>query len=93
MSGQIWKFSDQVDEWDLLFAQHQFISYREGCEYYGLTEKSIARLAKEAGAVYKIDGKMVRIRRDIFEAYLREIYRKPEQDAKNKKALEDQKGD
>lgn len=75
MSGQIWKYSDKLDEWDLEFAQKQFITYREGIEYYGLTEKSIVRLAREAGAVYKIDSKMVRIRRDLFEAYLRKKYR------------------
>ena len=32
----------------------------------------MVRLAREAGAVYKI-GKMVRVRRTIFEAYLRRI--------------------
>lgn len=35
--------------------------------------KMFTRLAHEAGAVYKIGGKMVRIKRSIFEAYLRKI--------------------
>ena len=39
---------------------------------YHLNEKPMVRLAREAGAVYKI-GKMVRVRRTIFEAYLRRI--------------------
>jgi hypothetical protein len=30
----------------------------------------------EADAIYKIDGKMVLVRRDLFEAYLRKQYRK-----------------
>ena len=41
-------------------------------EYYGFNEKPMIRLAREAGAVYKIGSKMVRIRRVLFEAYLRE---------------------
>lgn len=88
MSGKIWKFSDQIDDWDVLFAGKEFITYREGCEYYSLSEKSMVRLARAAGAVYKIDGKMVRIRRDIFEAYLRSVYRIPE----NEQIVEQGKG-
>ena len=50
---------------------HDFITYRMACEYYGLGLKPVTRLSHEAGAVYKV-GKKVLIRRDIFEAYLRE---------------------
>ena len=42
----------------------------------GMTEKTIIRIAREADAIYKIDGKMVLVRRDLFEAYLRKQYRK-----------------
>ncbi|SKC04289.1 hypothetical protein SAMN06296386_11529 [Lachnospiraceae bacterium] len=76
MSGKIWMYSDQIDDWDVLFAQKAFITYREGCDYYDLTSKVMIRLAQEAGAVYKIGNRCVRIRRDVFEAYLREKYRK-----------------
>lgn len=75
MSGRLWMYSDQFDDEDLEFARHAFFTYSEGIRYYGLTEKTIVRMAKEANAVYKIDGKMVRIRRDLFEEYLREQYR------------------
>lgn len=75
MSGKLWMYSDQLDDEDLEFARHRFFTYRDGIAYYRLTEKSIVRMAKEAGAVYKIDGKMVRIRRDLFEEYLRDRYR------------------
>lgn len=34
-------------------------------------EKTITRLAKEAEAIYKIDGKMALVRRDLFESYFR----------------------
>ena len=72
MSGCIWKFSDQIDDEDIEMLRHEFITLRQGMDYYGLNEKPMTRLAREAGAVYKISGKMVRIRRRIFESYLRE---------------------
>ena len=76
MSGTIWMYSDRMDDWDIMFAQKSFITYREGCDYYDLTEKVMIRLAQEAGAVYKMGTRFVRIRRDVFEEYLREQYRK-----------------
>ena len=76
MSGTIWMYSDRMDDWDIMFAQKSFITYREGCDYYDLTEKVMTRLAQEAGAVYKMGNRFVRIRRDVFEEYLREQYRK-----------------
>ena len=72
MSGNIWKLSDQIDDVDVEMLRHDFITLREGMEYYHLNEKPMVRLAREAGAVYKI-GKMVRVRRTIFEEYLRRI--------------------
>ena len=72
MSGNIWKLSDQIDDMDVEMLRRDFITLREGMEYYHLNEKPMVRLAREAGAVYKI-GKMVRVRRTIFEAYLRRI--------------------
>ena len=71
MSGCIWKFSDQIDDVDVEMLRRDFITFREAMEYYGLNEKPVVRLAREAGSVYKI-GKMVRIRRSIFEEYLRQ---------------------
>ena len=72
MSGSLWKFSDQLDDADLIMIQKDFITLNEGVEYYGLGMKPFTRIAREAGAVYKI-GKMVRIRRDLLEEYLRQI--------------------
>ena len=43
-------------------------------EYYGLSIKVFTRLAREAGAAYKI-GKMVRVNREIYEEYLRKQQR------------------
>ena len=69
MKGNLWKVSDLLDETDIRFAQKQFFDLRSGYEYYGLTEKVLMRMAREAGASY-------RVRRDLFETYLREQYRK-----------------
>jgi len=77
MSGCIWMFSDQIDDVDLEFAQHDFITYRMGREYYGLGEKTMIRMAWASGAVYKV-GKKVLIKREIFEEYLRQHRKKVE---------------
>ena len=77
MSGCIWMFSDWLDDVDLEFAQHDFITYRMGREYYGLGEKPMIRMAWASGAVYKV-GKKVLIKRVIFEEYLRQHRKKVE---------------
>ena len=53
--------------------KREFITYYQGADYYGLGLKMFTRLAREAGAVYKI-GKKVLIRRTIFDAYLRKLH-------------------
>ena len=75
MKGNLWKVSDLLDETDIRFAQKQFFDLRSDYEYYGLTEKVLMRMAREAGALYKIYT-TYRVRRDLFETYLREQYRK-----------------
>lgn len=75
MSGCVWKYSDELDEDDGKMLCKYFITYLSGAEYYGLGMKPFTRLCHEAGAVYKI-GKMVRIRRDVFEDYLRKMRKK-----------------
>ena len=75
MKGNLWKVSDLLDETDIRFAQKQFFDLRSGYEYYGLTVKVLMRMAREAGALYKIYT-TYRVRRDLFETYLREQYRK-----------------
>lgn len=73
MSGNAWKYSHQVDEQDLRMMQREYISLNQAVEYYGFGMKPMTRLAREAGAVYKFGPNFIRIRRDIFEAYLRKI--------------------
>ena len=74
MSGNLWMFSDKLDDEDIEILKHEFITYYQGADYYGLGLKMFTRLAHEAGAVYKI-GKKVLIRRTIFDEHLRKLYR------------------
>lgn len=48
MKGNLWKVSDLLDETDIRFAQKRFFDLRSGYEYYGLTEKVLMRMAREA---------------------------------------------
>lgn len=75
MSENLWMFSDMLDDEDIEMLKRDFITYYQGADYYGLGLKVFTRMAREAGAVYKI-GKKVLIRRSIFEEYLRQLYRK-----------------
>lgn len=87
MSGNLWMFSDLLDDEDIEMLRHDFITYYQGADYYGLGLKVFTRMAHEAGAIYKI-GKMVRIRRDLFEEYLRQ------QQSKNRnEAISDEEED
>ncbi len=70
MSGNVWMFSNQIDDEDMEFMTHEFVTYSMACEYYRLGLKPVTRMAHECGAVYKI-GRKVLIRRSIFEEYLR----------------------
>lgn len=76
MAGQAWKYSGELDERDLAFLQHEFITIPMGIEYYGFSVRPLTRMAIEAGAFYKI-GKMARINRNRFDEYLREKRRIP----------------
>ena len=67
MSGNLWMFSDKLDDQDILFAQRSFITYNMGSEYYGFSVQVFTRLAREAGAAYKI-GKMVRVNREVLRS-------------------------
>ena len=76
MAGNAWKYSHKLDDVDLEFLQHDFITIKQGVNYYGFSERPFLRMAKEAGAYYKI-GKMVRIKRELFDRYLRKTRKVP----------------
>ena len=58
MSGNLWMFSDQLDDEDALMMQRDFVTYYQGADYYGLGLKVFTRLAHEAGAVYKLSTRL-----------------------------------
>ena len=70
MSGNLWMFSDMLDDEDIEMQKHDFITLYQGADYYGLGLKVFTRMAREAGSVYKI-GKKALIRRTIFDEYLK----------------------
>ena len=47
----------------------KFVSYQEGAELYSMDKADIIRIAKEAGATYRI-GKTVLVNIDLFEEYI-----------------------
>ena len=36
MSGNVWMFSDEIDDEDLEFMSHDYVTYNMACEYYRL---------------------------------------------------------
>ena len=52
-----------VKEWK------KFRRYKDGAVYYGVSQSIFERLAKEAGAIYKVN-KVVLVNCEIFEKYL-----------------------
>lgn len=73
----------------------QFLSYKEAEIIYSLQHKKLLELGDACGALYR-DGNMVRINRDIFDAYLENFHMPPGMYQTNgnreKKALEEREG-
>ena len=38
MSGNVWMFSDEIDDEDLEFMSHDYVTYNMACEYYRLRQ-------------------------------------------------------
>lgn len=53
----------------LKLSEKKFLRYREGAELYSISQSKFEKLAKEAGAIYKLD-KVVLVNRELFEKYL-----------------------
>lgn len=47
----------------------RFVRYKEGAELYSMSQSKFEQMAKEAGAIYKLN-KVVLVNCDIFEEYL-----------------------
>ena len=41
MSGSVWMFSDQIDDEDMDFMRHEFVTYSMASDYYGLGLKPV----------------------------------------------------
>lgn len=78
MSGNLWMFSDKLDDEDIEIMKHEFITYYQGADYYGLGLKMFTRLAHEAGAVYKI-GNGEDLYSVLYTTYLDPVERKHEE--------------
>ncbi len=46
-----------------------FVRYKEGAELYSMCQTKFERLAKDDGAVYKVD-RLVLVNLEVFEKYL-----------------------
>ena len=55
-----------VKEWK------KFRRYKDGAEYYSMSQSKFERLAKDAGAIYKIN-KTVLVNCEIIEDYLEDF--------------------
>lgn len=47
----------------------RFVRYKEGAELYSMCQSKFEKMAKDAGAIYKLN-KLVLVNCDIFEEYL-----------------------
>ena len=45
MSSEIWKYSDMIDDEDLIMLQKDFITVRDGIDYYGISYRTLVRAA------------------------------------------------
>ena len=77
MSGNIWMYSYDIDEQDIDMLQRDFITFKQGAEYYKMGMKPFIRICRESGAVYNI-GKMVRVNRHNLEQHIRKLRLKEE---------------
>ena len=78
MSGNIWMYSYDIDEQDIDMLQRDFITFKQGAEYYKMGMKPFIRICRESGAVNKIC-KIVRFNIHILEQHIREIRLKEEE--------------
>ena len=47
----------------------KFIRYKEGAELYSMSQSKFERMAKDAGAIYKID-KLVLVKVEVIDEYI-----------------------
>ena len=48
MSGNLWMFSDKLDDEDIEIMKHEFITYYQGADYYGLGLKMFTQIGSRS---------------------------------------------
>ncbi len=51
-------------------ANRKMVRYSEGAKLYSMGLTSFQKIAKKAGAIYRIDGMPPLVKCDVFEAYV-----------------------
>ena len=49
--------------------KRKFVRYKEGADLYSMSQSKFEQLAKDAGAIYKLN-KLVLVNREVFDEYL-----------------------
>ena len=57
MSGSVWMFADQIDDEDMDFMRHEFVTYSMASDYYGLGLKPVTRMAHDVGRFIRLVGR------------------------------------
>lgn len=47
----------------------KFVRYKEGADLYSMSQSKFEQMAKDAGAIYKLN-KLVLVNREVFDDYL-----------------------
>lgn len=57
MSGSVWMFSDQIDDEDMDFMRHEFVTYSMASDYYGLGLKPVTGWHMNVGLSIRFAGR------------------------------------
>lgn len=57
MSGSVWMFSDQIDDEDMDFMRHEFVTYSMASDYYRLGLKPVPGWHTNVGQSIKLVGR------------------------------------
>ena len=68
-SSKLWRDSCRDRKTPKKVDRKRFVRYKEGAEMYSMCQSKFEDMAKDAGAVYKLN-KLVLVNCDIFEQYL-----------------------
>lgn len=67
-----WQKEKKYDYEDSRLKAQKFVRYKEGCKLYAMGMSKFQEIAKEAGAIYKIN-QMVLVNTEILDSYLEQF--------------------